>query len=252
MIIGAILTTVTACLFSAGSGALIVLPDVRLVLMHTNDYMENKLQRLEAEGVDFNHPYAGESCSLSSATVAYPKLVEDSGYEFHRMVVHLGAGGRVFRKATSIMRSLGMVNRLSWAKMVVQGKGCGNTRDEDLELDAGDMVASEVKCYGFLWSFNPSRIVCNDLNRPGTAELAGVRVSQLAYSTVRGTLLAGEERFRVLYNSEGDQNVFFEAMSFTRGAGLLGSLAMPLIRPLQKQFFRGVCCTMSREAAVLK
>jgi len=243
MIITVILAVSTVFLFT-GTRSSLVLPDVRLLIMHGKEYMENKLQRLEAQGVGFNHPYAGQSCSLSSATVAHPQLLGHAGYKFHHAVVYLGLGERVFKKATSTLRSLGMVNGLSWANMVVQGKGCGNTKGGDLDLKVGDMIASEVKCYGFLWSFNPSRIVCSQHNRPGTAELAGVRVSQLAYSTVQGTLIAGEERFRVLYNNQGDQKVFFEAISFTRGAGLLGSIAMPLIRPLQKQFFRDICNTI--------
>jgi uncharacterized protein (UPF0548 family) len=55
-------------------------------------------------------------------------------------------------------------------------------------------------------------------------------------------LIAGEERLRVLQMENDD--VLFEAYSFTKGSGLLGAVAMPFIRPLQKWFFEGMATNM--------
>lgn len=46
------------------------------------------------------------------------------------------------------------------------------------------------------------------------------------------TLLAGEERFSIAYEGKGG-DVYFDMLSFSRGAPPLGGLLMPLIRPLQ-------------------
>jgi len=45
-------------------------------------------------------------------------------------------------------------------------------------------------------------------------------------------MVAGEERFSVTYDGHGG-DVYFDMLSFSRGANPLGVLFMPLIRPLQ-------------------
>jgi len=217
----------------------IVVPDIR-PWIHSDNYMGRKLQRLQSKGVKFNHEYAGLTCELETDLDgnACPK-----GFELRRKRVWLGKGEEVFGKATNLMRSFSMINGLDWAKMAVVGQDQKNVSDSDPNLRKGDMVATAVKCYGLLWSFNPCRIVCNDVDRPGYVELEPsrtVRVSQVAFSTVRGHLIAGEERFRVIFDPEGEGNVYFEALSFTRGAGLVGAIAMPFIRPLQRFFFNDI------------
>jgi uncharacterized protein (UPF0548 family) len=49
----------------------------------------------------------------------------------------------------------------------------------------------------------------------------------------------GEER-----SERGEDEVVFEVASYSRGAGLLGVLAMPLLRPLQRKFGRDCCVAM--------
>jgi uncharacterized protein (UPF0548 family) len=58
-------------------------------------------------------------------------------------------------------------------------------------------------------------------------------------STLNGHLISGEERFKVLFDYHtGD--VTLQLSSFTKGSGILGSITMPFIRPLQNQFFRDI------------
>jgi uncharacterized protein (UPF0548 family) len=59
---------------------------------------------------------------------------------------------------------------------------------------------------------------------------------------MKGHLIGGEERFRVTMGQPSragadDGEVAFVMYSFTQGGNALGKLAMPLIRPLQRQFF---------------
>ena len=264
-----------------------VVPNLRQY-MHSGEYMERRLVCLRDAAI--NHDHAGESCSLD---VDMDEASVPKGFRLRRTRVWLGRDERVFSRATAALRSFSMINGLSWAKMAVAGRGWGNARGADLHLKVGNMVASEVKCYGLAWSFNPSRIVCNDADRAGRVcvDDAGeggardgqgghgrawvdsgsspnnlynnngkkgghdrhhardMRVSQVAYSTVQGNLIAGEERFRVLYDCDGDGDVFFECLSFTRGAGPVGRAVMPAIRPLQGIFFRDVSARMCTIAA---
>ena len=88
-----------------------------------------------------------------------------------------------------------------------------------------------------VWALNPCRV---------TSVRKDKYLSEIAFSTLSGHLIAGEERFRVILDPHDD--VYFSLFSFTKGAssgpgvlglggGLLGRIVMPLIRPLQKSFF---------------
>mmetsp|Transcript_836 Transcript_836/g.1277 ORF Transcript_836/g.1277 Transcript_836/m.1277 type:complete len:251 (-) Transcript_836:1070-1822(-) len=100
------------------------------------------------------------------------------------------------------------------------------------------------------------------------------RYSEVVYSTLEGHLIAGEESFRILllkpsaslsdvdagggaaplrigiHGSDSDSDsstgraVIFEVRSYSRGCGLLGSIAMPFVRPLQDKFLRDHCNAM--------
>ncbi len=67
--------------------------------------------------------------------------------------------------------------------------------------------------------------------------------SHIAFATLRGHLIAGEERFRV--RKEANNDVFFDMDSFSKGAGL-GVVAMPFIRQIQRQFFVDQSLAMRR------
>lgn len=97
------------------------------------------------------------------------------------------------------------------------------------------IVCTHVLSYGF-WTINPCKIVSILKEVKQNINNEDKIVTEVVISTRKGHLIQGEERFRVLYNK--DKTVDFEIFSFTKGAGLLGIIAMPLIRPLQDKFFK--------------
>ncbi len=80
--------------------------------------------------------------------------------------------------------------------------------------------------------------------------------SQIAFTTLNGHMLAGEERFRVYYiqptrstaaphtQQQRQGKVVFEIMSYSRGSGILGALCVPFIRPLQDKFIENTLESM--------
>ena len=119
-----------------------------------------------------------------------------------------------------------MLDGMSWAHIVYPR--------EEL-ITKGMVCATLVKCYSFIWSFNPCKIVCLD----SQIQSKGTIYSQVAISTLNGHLIEGEEKFRVDLDKQSS-NVTLSLSSFTRGSGFLGRLAMPLIRPMQSYFFEDV------------
>ena len=140
-----------------------------------------------------------------------------------------------------ILLNLRMLDGISWAEFVYpQGE----------PIVTGMVCATLVKCYRLLWTFNPCRIVCREKNI--ISNQGKTIYSQLAISTLEGHLIEGEELFRVdidATNRNGDRdksmgNVTISLLSFTKGSGILGSMVMPLIRPLQNYFFDDVMTNM--------
>jgi uncharacterized protein (UPF0548 family) len=223
----------------------IVLPDIR-PWMHQPHYSYQRLFDLSKYG--FNHRNVGRSCNIDDDEVWDKHPV---GSPVKRRRVILGKGKRLYIKATEAMFKFDMINELDWAKIVIlrdnksKRSHLGDHYNDD-ELPARAMVATIVKCYNMFWSFNPSRLVCTHKYKEGhirtkrdglDSDLKPVRISQIAYSTVFGHLIAGEERWRVIYDESDTDDVIFEVISFTRGYGVLGKLAFPLIEPLQNKFF---------------
>ncbi|CAN0420126.1 unnamed protein product [Ectocarpus fasciculatus] len=63
-----------------------------------------------------------------------------------------------------------------------------------------------------------------------------------------GHLIQGEERMRVLHfcGPGGDDSVWFEVYSVSRGAGVVGGLVFPFVQSMQRRFFREQAETMKR------
>ncbi|CAM9853954.1 unnamed protein product, partial [Sphacelaria rigidula] len=64
--------------------------------------------------------------------------------------------------------------------------------------------------------------------------------SAVAYATKEGHLIQGEERMRVVWfrGRGGDDSVWFEVYSVSRGSGIIGAFVFPFVRSMQKRFFR--------------
>ena len=168
----------------------------------------------------FNHEFVGASKNSDSSP--------SSSFSDLQREVRVGSGSADFEKASKLLFSFAMINELPWAEVVGAEAG----------ISVGDTIGTLVKCYKLVWSLNPCRI---------TSVRREERVSEVAFSTLSGHLIAGEERFRVIHH-EDDDSVMFTMYSFTKGAttgpgilgvagGIVGRLAMPFIRPLQRRFF---------------
>lgn len=200
------------------------IPSIRLLKPHdsrtVNAFLSEKHQS------PFNHEHSGksENCEFHCAVPANFRELNVS--------VVVGSGERDYMRATQAMHKFDMVDALPWAKIITTRKPKGR-------LAPGTILCTLIRCYGVAWSLNPCRVVYSTPN-------------QVAYSTVVGHLIEGEERFRVQWrpgrtNNDGD--VVFSIYSYTKGAGLLGTAAMPFIRPIQHWFFRDVAQSMKRIVA---
>jgi uncharacterized protein (UPF0548 family) len=141
--------------------------------------------------------------------------------------VDLGSGREVYERARDAVLAFRQVNSISWIKMALA------THDNGV-----DTLATIIRCFGFVYSVNPCRVLARDGNDFETT---------VAFTTLRGHLIEGEERFRVFYRApssnvikrggSADSRVIFEMYSYSRGAGFLGTLTIPIIRQIQDRFF---------------
>ena len=207
------------CVFSHGS----LFPNIRL-LKHSSIASCEYLQDLK--DAPFNHEYAGFSKQSDEAPCSSFRVLHTKS--------KIGEGKADFDKASKYLHSFEMINSLGWAEMVT----CPTLRP-------GDVIGTLVNCYKLVWSLNPCRV---------TSVRRDNNFSEVAFSTLSGHLIAGEERFRVTLDP--DDNVYFSLFSFTKGAssgpgilgiggGIVGKIAMPFIRPLQRTFFKNQLQAMS-------
>jgi uncharacterized protein (UPF0548 family) len=116
------------------------------------------------------------------------------------------------------------------------------------DLSEGRPLCTLAKCLGFIWVLNPCRIVKSTLASSSSSDSSSSSsksMNQIAFSTVNGHLLAGEERFRVVYDKATDQ-VKFDMYSFSRPANVLGLIALPYVRHVQKSFFKDQATCMKQ------
>jgi uncharacterized protein (UPF0548 family) len=183
----------------------------------------------------FNHEYSGLSSSYSDPSL--PKL-----FRVLKESKVVGHGIKDFQRASTSIFSFDMVNAMPWANVVF------STDTKDIKV--GTVLCTLIKCYKSVWTLNPCRVCYIDRNTDDIMTKKNIDlkgndakiVDQIGYSTVKGHLIAGEERFRV--SLMNDDSVVFEIYSFTKGAGLFGTLAMPFIRPLQAAFFKDAIISM--------
>jgi uncharacterized protein (UPF0548 family) len=188
----------------------------------------------------FNHEYSG--LSYNDADPSIPK-----SFRFLNDTVVIGKGLSDFDKASKFMFDFEAVNSMPWANVVLSS----NLKKENVAV--GTVLCTLIKCYKSVWTCNPCRVCYIHRSSSDTLKSREINivkkngikhVNQIAYSTVEGHLIAGEERFRVSLMSNDD--VVFDIYSFTKGSGLLGTLAMPFIRPIQSAFFKDVTLSMKK------
>lgn len=217
-----LLLSIFASVLSSALPPAINIPNVR-IFKHDQKAIDNFIR--EKKETPYNHDFSGLSCVESGAII--PK-----SFRLLKESIVIGHGPKDFERASKLMFSFDMVNAMPWANVV--------TGTKKSEMAVGTVLCTLIKCFNSVWTLNPVR-VCH-ISRSSKKLERVKRIDQIAYSTISGHLISGEERFRVTL--ENNDDVVFEIFSFTKGAGVLGTLSMPLIRPIQRAFFRDVTYSM--------
>jgi uncharacterized protein (UPF0548 family) len=115
-------------------------------------------------------------------------------------------------------------------------------------LVVGQPLCTLARCFGFIWILNPCRIIAAPDSSSCFMRLNESKQSYskscVAFTTVDGHMLAGEERFRILWFPATDE-VVMDMYSFSRPSNVLGLLALPYVRYVQRAFFRDQSKAMS-------
>lgn len=222
----------TAALFLASAlaahGALVTLRPWR----HDGAYVWRYVKA--QQGKAYNHANVG-------VTEDPLEVVVPDGWHPNERRVKLGEGRDVYEEAVANMRRWKMLEGCKWAAMFLNYEGAEGPIPKETSLK-GTLAATQAKCYGVLWSLNPVRVVYDVVD----AEAGGMVYSAIAFSTLRGHLLRGEERFGVELHENGE--VYFELRSVSTGSGPwpVRAALLQAVKPLQKRFFTDQAATMQR------
>ncbi|CAN0132371.1 unnamed protein product [Pylaiella littoralis] len=233
--LGSLCLAATHVVEAEANGRAAWLPSLRLIFKHSDTAITGFMTEIANRA--FNHGHAGITALQPPLHSPSPPLVVPKGYRVNARRQLLGTGPKVYARAVRLgLRGRGVVNRLSWADMEV-------AEPDSRRWKEGMSLLTVVKCYGLLWSANPCRLVYAHWDRQLPGEVGKGKYSSVAFSTVVGHMIEGEERFSVEFR-EQDSSVWLDLYSVSRGSGVLGKVAMPFIRPIQKAFFAGQCREM--------
>lgn len=165
-----------------------------------------------------------------------------------------------FQYAVSMVKKFEMINKLSWANVILSDQllnylssssrssidnnshstndDCNRIKDKPKSTHTTPNylnLCTQVCCYNLMWTLNPCRI-----NRVGTYRDSNCDTCyEIVYSTLAGHLIEGCERISIKHRAK-DGCVSIDLASNTRGNGLLGTISMPFIVPIQHRFFKGI------------
>mmetsp|Transcript_2253 Transcript_2253/g.3210 ORF Transcript_2253/g.3210 Transcript_2253/m.3210 type:complete len:248 (-) Transcript_2253:41-784(-) len=202
-------------------------PNVRIVPFKQNDKdIEKYFERIKK--LHLNHS---------------PAEIADNAKKFkvNQKRVKIGSGKKCYQEAVKLIRNGSIVDKtVPWAQLLME-KGSKNKR-----IAKNDLLLTQALCYKVIWAVSPCKVVSAENNATFTrnSDSKGI-CSSISISTLKGHLISGEERFSVEMCFE-DGSVWLDLYSVSRGAGVLGTIAMPLIRPLQKAFFKEICKNVSQ------
>mmetsp|Transcript_20341 Transcript_20341/g.60012 ORF Transcript_20341/g.60012 Transcript_20341/m.60012 type:complete len:274 (-) Transcript_20341:196-1017(-) len=183
-----------------------------------------EMQEHETEGFNYDH------VGLTKLPVESARIAK-SPFTLQRrihLVTCLGSGQACFHKSVRALRALQVHDG-----SLKRGIAMDNDSRERGYCLPGTMIATFARSAVGLWCTNACRVVYVDETRK---ELA------LAYGTVEGHWLAGEERMRVRRND--DDTIEFSVLSVSRGNGVVGSLLFPFLGRMQRAFFAEQVQTM--------
>jgi len=145
----------------------------------------------------------------------------------------LGRGRAVYERAVRALYSLRMHDgspTRGIARASRAGEGAGTL--------VGEGIATWARSSLGVYCVNPCRIVYDERTRSSAT---------VAYGTLAGHWLAGEEAMRVLWDQKTDR-VTFSLLSLSRGSGLVGEALFGFLGRMQMAFFAEQCETMRRIA----
>lgn len=207
------------------------LPRLRMGWPHSSRQVQHYLVALRQR--KFNHMYVGvtqEFAPYGEREVEdWLRLKGYEGFKVKTQRVLLGKGPETYALAKDKIVNWSWGEEVKWVRF--------------LEGEHGINVVSQIRTYGLLWTMNPLRkVLCHE--KPWGKR--GGAVAAVAVSTLRGHLLEGEERFCVWFEGGRQGDVWFDVLSFSKGAFPLGRLLMPVVRPLQNRFLVDVGRAMQK------
>ena len=212
----------------------------------------------KCSGREFNHDWVGCTSLLTESA-------EPQGWTELEYGAVVGHGRACYDRVSRAMEKWQVLDK-EWAGMHYQ--------------QSTGMLATFAKLQiGVGWAINPCRqsylnmdavwnrralqgagshVVGKTKAVEGAGAASELILTQMAYATLQGHLLQGEERFLVTWDGQeaqglaatkghrgqgaageeqGRGEVCFSVRSVSRGNGVLGSLIFPLLRPMQRRFF---------------
>ena len=238
--------------------AAIYFPNLRLLYKHSTTDIDKYVTGLVDSS--FNHPFIGYTVDDEvNRDINRPKPAPSPSYQTNYLSVNLGEGQQLYKRASNILKTFSMIKMMGWteihclkssipatANIIDEPRGTISSATS-FNLNEGQPLCTLAKCFGFIWVLNPCRIVKSsfDTSKAPAQITSPITMNQIAFSTVNGHLLAGEERFRITHNKDTDQ-VVFDMYSFSKPANVLGLLALPYVRHVQKSFFKDQASCMKQ------
>lgn len=187
------------------------------------------------EGALINHYCPGVTRGKFSSSVSVEPLHLGSAFHECGRRQHIGKGITTYHKACRHLKGWTFIDQImgAWVQ-VFPGKDTQiSVETKVFKLPLWCLVANVIT-----YVINDEDVhLWNDAKGTGTV---------IAYSTLMGHPLSGEECFAVLWNHETD-DVFFEVFSISRPSGVKGMLGRYFGMPiLQKRFVEQVTESMCR------
>ena len=218
-----------------------------------------------------NHEYLGYSCRDTDDNNDFPQA-PSSSYRINCLSITLGKGLKLYKMASTILQEFKMTHALGWIEVHIPSHTT-STSSKPIPINHSSLCTL-ANVFGIAWVLNPCRIISarfdtttNTSTSTTTTTTAHTTstttshikskhtatestpkqrlISQISFTTVKGHLLTGEERFRIIYDINND-NVIFDMYSFSKPSNVLGWIALPYVRYVQGTFFREQAGAMRR------
>jgi len=158
-----------------------------------------------------------------------PEIQAERSWVLDHNRCRLGTGEEDYKRAKKLLKEWGHF-QLGWAQVA---------SDTPVRVGGGACVVAQVLVP---FTLNPLEIVYVEDGPPKSkARLGSSRPVKdrfaFAHGTLRGHMLAGEERFAVEWNAD-DDSVWYDVLAFSRPGSALAQVSYPAVRFLQRRFAR--------------